>query len=521
MQADSNILTKWLQSAFARPDLQRSHSAPALPPSDPPQKHATPTLALQQPTPETGSPISLLPATIDQPQPSPTFKPNQSSTPDVLRFTHTTASSNTMSSRPPASPDSYSSKKGFKQAFKRPFFARRGASSNSGSSKPPSLSLSSSQNAASRKSSTSTAYPEFDRSSPGDPAQSNTVRWKDHAAAASSGTREVDQNGAPRRSSSSHGSQDAGQQSQSTPIGAPANYFGSALGTPTPTLGASAPITSLHFVQTLNALLLEPTTLTICQLAPPSVLPIPWNDSPYSSSSVQGPSSTSLSTYVSQGSMSADHSSSAMCVSNQQTYGCNEQLAASALSLPSVSVAALWRASSCMQWINESADPFCRSIDQFEAGSYLDAKNPDLQSKANEEDPHSPPGWRPEKQSVFEIGGLLQNVMDVLSSSAAKQRVELVLYHGRDPMIEPSQANEFRPEGGLRELHCRGDDAGIATALMAVRLFLFDFSPLGDGSMLSCLLRVLLRHTDCLQDFAAEPAGRHDRSWPVPHLPCN
>lgn len=391
-------------------------------------------------------------------------------------------------SRVTPSPDSSTSKKGFKQAFRRPFFGRRPASSGSTTTSKHLTSRSSSPTQAAQSS-----HPDPDTEGPtsADLGQhGSSVRWKDHATDKSDdAVRSLRHPKSRRQSNESHdsksssSSQDgAGGHSERTPLGNrdPLNYFGSALGTPTPTLGAAAPISSLHFVQTLNALLLEPATLALTQLAPPSVLAIPWAESPYGASGLSAPSSTSLSTYISQA--SAAHSSSAAAsVTNPQTYGCNEQLAASALSLPSVSVAALWRAISCMQWINESADTFCQSIDDGEPTSYMDAKDPNLvhAETIDVEGVTSPSGWPTHKKSVFEIGGLLQNLMDVLSSTATKHDVELVLYHGRDPMADPPQS-EFRPEGGLRELHCKGDDTGLGTAIMAVSRNACERAPIKD-----------------------------------------
>lgn len=119
----------------------------------------------------------------------------------------------------------------------------------------------------------------------------------------------------------------------------------------------------------------------------------------------------------------------------------------------------------CMRWINENAAPFCHAISSGEAASYLQAKARDDTTDEDSFDSF----WAPPNLAIFEVGGLLQNLMDVLSSAAATLGIELVLYHGQDPTYEQPQPGEFRPESGLRELHCKGDDAGLGAAIIAVK----------------------------------------------------
>lgn len=484
---EPSSITKWLQhNLFSRPQLKRSSSGPC--PSEPiqpshynsaaaqydasvPDSHSTPDLFYAPDEPNQRLPRPLEPAYHP-------FLQQQQQEGDLPLPNHHKAVNKShvlsMSAPPNVPRPEPSYKKGFKLQAKRPFFLRRGTSSRSDCTQ-----------SAINNNNNNTAHREERAASP--PPSNYSMPQQDSAVQSTSHLPEP-----PSASSSSDATQ---QQSQNSTIkfdddnindgtpakspGATTAYAGSpSITTPTPMGGvkgrlAGAPISSLNFVQTLNSLVLEPASQTLVQLAPPSVLAIPWLQSPYGRNSPAAPSSTSLSssTYVSQG--SSEFMPISLGQQLQQAYGCNEQLAASALSLPSVSVAAIWRALIVLQWINDNSDAYCQAAATPEPKSYMTAKDHDP-SLGDAVEGAEPPLWTtsPGEPSTFEIGGLLQNVMDVLSSASAQHGVELVLYHGHDPTHEPTLPGEFRPEGGLRELHCKGDDAGLSAAIMAVSCFL-------------------------------------------------
>lgn len=133
-----------------------------------------------------------------------------------------------------------------------------------------------------------------------------------------------------------------------------------------------------------------------------------------------------------------------------------EQLAASALPMPTTSISALWRILCTLDWIQEHS-----KVLDVALGQRSRQTRPGLNTNPSsaEEIPQSPDG-------TFEIGAMLQGVADVLGSYAAHLGVELVLYHGEHPASESKRALQM--ENGIQELHCKGDEIGLGLAITAV-----------------------------------------------------
>jgi hypothetical protein len=229
----------------------------------------------------------------------------------------------------------------------------------------------------------------------------------------------------------------------------------------TPSAGP-LPISSLSAMQALSSFLLQPTSLTLMHLSPSSIVAQQPSNSPYSAGH-DAPSTTSLSTYISEHATNNSNWSSAhtrsiapsSAISSRNTSaGFNEQLAASALSLPAVSIAAVFRAITSLAWINANVDRIAPSPNSYMAFS------PESGSRS--------PATSSNPPTVFELGALLQSVLDVLSSYSTNLGVELVLYHGAHPTEQMQDFQSLQMKGGIQELNTRGDETGLGVAFMAV-----------------------------------------------------
>lgn len=109
-----------------------------------------------------------------------------------------------------------------------------------------------------------------------------------------------------------------------------------------------------------------------------------------------------------------------------------EQYSACSLSIPTPSMSAMFTAMKTLNYMSANLLRFYSSESQTLGYSDGEAK----------------------VQNVFDIGELLQGVGDTLSGVAAQASVDLVLHHG---------------EVGVRHVYVKGDECGIAYALLHVR----------------------------------------------------
>ena len=235
---------------------------------------------------------------------------------------------------------------------------------------------------------------------------------------------------------------------------------------------------ALVFLQALSQLLTKPTMLLLAQLAP-SVAPLPGR-SPYAATH-STPSTTSLSTYISASEAdshagasqpAAPPSASATSSQTRVSVGCSEQLAASALSLPAVSLAAISRAMCALQYINNNIARISNgqspstTADEVFWGNESPFPSRIEYSLNKDLGPLALDTSR-DDSGVFEIGGVVQACCDILSSYASEVGVELVLFHGARPGTDTS-TTPFTMIRGLQELHCRGNENVFTLVITAL-----------------------------------------------------
>ncbi|GAA96746.1 uncharacterized protein L969DRAFT_97095 [Mixia osmundae IAM 14324] len=154
----------------------------------------------------------------------------------------------------------------------------------------------------------------------------------------------------------------------------------------------------------------------------------------------------------------------------------NEQLASSALTLPAVSVAAIWRGLQYFTWLTNNMTALAAFAQSTSATGPLDSE-----------------------EVVFDLAALLQSTMDILASLASQKSVELNIVTGVS-RLEPGQTHSSgesaRGEGydgdlEVEQVLVRGDEMGIGLLLISLMRTAILSSFPGDALEMSLRTRTL------------------------------
>ena len=296
----------------------------------------------------------------------------------------------------------------------------------------------------------------------------------------------------------------------------PAGLENTAQAFPSPFFSQSTPTSNfpnpfappVDCVLELTQLLSHPITLTLAQILPYHLVNLPASG--FASSGYPGAASTAAASSASvattniseatssshaPASTSGTRQSGSSSSHGQQTtastsagpsatfppnsgFVCNEQLAASSLSLPTTSIGTIWRIARGFDWLGENG-PALNAL----ASSHANPITPRPQGIPSGNSTADQP-LRP-TETTFEFASLVQSTLDVLASTAAEQNIELCYFHGRlqqqlapvQPLPKAGLKGAALPDSAksrssdlpdLQEAYVQADERGLGIALLAV-----------------------------------------------------
>lgn len=172
-------------------------------------------------------------------------------------------------------------------------------------------------------------------------------------------------------------------------------------------------------------------------------------------------------------------------------FMCNEQLAATSLSLPTTSVGTVWRVARSLEWLSVNAATL-NELAASRANPMTPRPGPSasqspvgLQQQANDA---SKLGRQSE--TTFEFASLVQSVMDAMAANAAQSSIDLSCYHGHRSQVAsnsstspggstPHRSSNLSPDShgraagpcaipDIHEAFVRADERGLGIAIMSV-----------------------------------------------------